>query len=177
MMNPSPNPSPSLTPSLTQTMAVAMTINGEPRQLLLDPWRSLLDVLRNEAGLTGTKKGCDVGDCGACTVVMDGVPVNACLVLGVEAQGSVIQTIEGLQPSPDTLHPLQHSFMQHGAAQCGFCTPGILMMAKALLDENPAPSEQEIRFGLAGNICRCTGYTKIIDAVSAAARQLRGEAA
>jgi aerobic-type carbon monoxide dehydrogenase small subunit (CoxS/CutS family) len=102
---------------------------------------------------------------------------NACLVLGVEAQGSVIQTIEGLQPSPDTLHPLQHSFMQHGAAQCGFCTPGILMMAKALLDENPAPSEQEIRFGLAGNICRCTGYTKIIDAVSAAARQLRGEAA
>jgi carbon-monoxide dehydrogenase small subunit len=171
------NPSPSLTPSLTQTMAVAMTINGEPRQLLLDPWRSLLDVLRNEAGLTGTKKGCDVGDCGACTVIMDGVPVNACLVLGVEAQGSVIQTIEGLQPSPDTLHPLQHSFMQHGAAQCGFCTPGILMMAKALLDENPAPSEQEIRFGLAGNICRCTGYTKIIDAVSAAARQLRGEAA
>lgn len=173
MMNPSPN----LTPSLTQSMAVAMTINGEPRQLLLDPWRSLLDVLRNEAGLTGTKKGCDVGDCGACTVIMDGVPVNACLVLGVEAQGSVIQTIEGLQPSPDTLHPLQHSFMQHGAAQCGFCTPGILMMAKALLDENPAPSEQEIRFGLAGNICRCTGYTKIIDAVSAAARQLRGEAA
>ena len=166
MMNPSPNPSP----SLKQSMAVAMTINGEPRQLLLDPWRSLLDVLRNEAGLTGTKKGCDVGDCGACTVVMDGVPVNACLVLGVEAQGSVIQTIEGLQPS-------QHSFMQHGAAQCGFCTPGILMMAKALLDENPAPSEQEIRFGLAGNICRCTGYTKIIDAVSAAARQLRGEAA
>jgi carbon-monoxide dehydrogenase small subunit len=177
MMNPSPNPSPSLTPSLTQSMAVAMTINGEPRQLLLDPWRSLLDVLRNEAGLTGTKKGCDVGDCGACTVIMDGVPVNACLVLGVEAKGSVIQTIEGLQPSPDTLHPLQHSFMQHGAAQCGFCTPGILMMAKALLDENPAPSEQEIRFGLAGNICRCTGYTKIIDAVSAAARQLRGEAA
>ena len=145
--------------------------------MLLDPWRSLLDVLRNEAGLTGTKKGCDVGDCGACTVIMDGVPVNACLVLGVEAQGRVIQTIEGLQPSPDTLHPLQHSFMQHGAAQCGFCTPGILMMAKALLDENPAPSEQEIRFGLAGNICRCTGYTKIIDAVSAAARQLRGEAA
>ena len=177
MMNPSPNPSPSLTPSLTQSMAVAMTINGEPRQLLLDPWRSLLDVLRNEAGLTGTKKGCDVGDCGACTVIMDGVPVNACLVLGVEAQGSVIQTIEGLQPSPDTLHPLQHSFMQHGAAQCGFCTPGILMMAKALLDENPAPSEQEIRFGLAGNICRCTGYTKIIDAVSAAARELRGETA
>jgi carbon-monoxide dehydrogenase small subunit len=177
MMNPSPNLSPNLSPSLAQTVAVAMTINGEPRQLLLDPWRSLLDVLRNEAGLTGTKKGCDVGDCGACTVIMDGVPVNACLVLAVEAQGSVIQTIEGLQPSPDTLHPLQHSFMQHGAAQCGFCTPGILMMAKALLDENPAPSEQEIRFGLAGNICRCTGYTKIIDAVSAAARQLRGEAA
>jgi carbon-monoxide dehydrogenase small subunit len=173
MMNPSPNPSP----NLPQSMAVAMTINGEPRQLLLDPWRSLLDVLRNEAGLTGTKKGCDVGDCGACTVIMDGVPVNACLVLGVEAQGSVIQTIEGLQPSPDALHPLQHSFMQHGAAQCGFCTPGILMMAKALLDENPAPSEQEIRFGLAGNICRCTGYTKIIDAVSAAACELRGETA
>ncbi len=152
---------------------VNLTINGEPAELAVEPHRSLLDALRVEGGLTGTKKGCDVGDCGACTVILDGRPVNACLVLAVECEGSTLQTIEGLQPDPDHVHPLQEAFMQCGAAQCGFCTPGVLMMAKALLDENPHPTEAEIRFALAGNICRCTGYTKIVEAVQrcAAARQ------
>jgi carbon-monoxide dehydrogenase small subunit len=153
---------------------IRVTINGEARELAVEPYRSLLDVLRNEAGLTGTKKGCDVGDCGACTVILDGHPVNSCLVLGVEVGGSRITTIEGLQPEPDRLHPLQENFIKYGGAQCGFCTPGVIMMAKALLDENPNPTESEIRFGLAGNICRCTGYTKIVEAVQATARQLSG---
>jgi carbon-monoxide dehydrogenase small subunit len=151
---------------------VAVTINGERQELELEPYRSLLDVLRNEVGLTGTKKGCDVGDCGACTVLLDGKPVNSCLVLGVEVAGCDVATIESLQSGPERLHPLQEAFMQHGAAQCGFCTPGFIMMAKALLDENPAPTEDEIRFGIAGNICRCTGYTKIVTAIQAAAKEL-----
>jgi carbon-monoxide dehydrogenase small subunit len=151
---------------------VEVTINGERHELAVEVYRSLLDVLRNEVGLTGTKKGCDVGDCGACTVLLDGKPVNSCLVLGVEVGGCEIVTIEGLQRGPEHLHPLQDAFMQHGAAQCGFCTPGFLMMAKALLDENPAPNEDEIRFGIAGNICRCTGYTKIVTAIQAAAKDL-----
>lgn len=152
---------------------VTMTVNGEERELAIPPSRTLLDVLRNEGGLTGTKKGCDVGDCGACTVMMDGKPVNACLVLGIEAEGAVIETIEGLQHAPDRPHLLQEKFMEHGGSQCGFCTPGIVMMAKALLDENPDPTDDEIRFALAGNICRCTGYTKIIDAVRATAETMR----
>lgn len=154
-----------------------LTINGEPTELAVEPNRSLLDALRFEAGLTGTKKGCDVGDCGACTVILDGRPVNACLVLAVECDGSVVQTIEGLQPDPERVHPLQEAFMQCGAAQCGFCTPGVLMMAKALLDENPRPTEAEIRFALAGNICRCTGYTKIVEAVQRCAASTSAEAA
>jgi len=154
---------------------VRATINGEARELAVEPYRSLLDVLRNEAGLTGTKKGCDVGDCGACTVILDGKPVNSCLVLGVEVKGCRIETIEGLQPGPDRLHPLQENFIRHGGAQCGFCTPGVLMMAKALLDENPDPTEGEIRFGLAGNICRCTGYTKIVEAIQATVREMGGK--
>jgi len=161
------------------TQALSLTINGEKRELTVEPYRSLLDMLRNDAGLTGTKKGCDVGDCGACTVILNGKPVNACLVLAVEVNGSEVVTIEGIQASPDKLHPLQDNFMRFGGAQCGFCTPGIIMMAKALLDENPNPTEADIRFGLAGNICRCTGYTKIIEAIQAAARELaagRGEA-
>ncbi|HSV77997.1 MAG TPA: (2Fe-2S)-binding protein [Ramlibacter sp.] len=144
---------------------INVTINGEERELAVLPHRSLLDTLRTDAGLTGTKKGCDVGECGSCTVLLDGTPVNACLVLAPEVEGRCVTTIEGLQPSPDQVAPLQEQFMQCGAAQCGFCTPGILMMAQHLLDHNAQPSREEIRFALAGNICRCTGYTKIIDAV------------
>jgi carbon-monoxide dehydrogenase small subunit len=149
-----------------------LTINGEALSLAVEGHRSLLDTLREEAGLTGTKKGCDVGDCGACTVILDGEPVNACLVLAVEARGAHVETIEGLQAGPDRLHPLQDAFMEHGASQCGFCTPGILLMAKSLLDRNLEPTDDDIRFGLSGNICRCTGYTKIFDAVRTAARRL-----
>jgi carbon-monoxide dehydrogenase small subunit len=150
---------------------IPVTINGEAHELAVEPYRSLLDVLRNEAGLTGTKKGCDVGDCGACTVILDGKPVNSCLVLAVEAKDSDVVTIEGIQPAPDQLHALQENMMKYGGSQCGFCTPGIIVMAKALLDENPNPTEDEVRFGIAGNICRCTGYTKIIEAILATARE------
>ena len=148
---------------------ITFSVNGEACEISVIPNRSLLDALRSEAGLTGSKKGCDVGECGSCTIIMNGKPVNACLVLAAEAQDAQIMTIEGLQSEDGALHPLQECFMQCGAAQCGFCTPGILVAAKALLDENPSPTTDEIRFAIAGNICRCTGYTKIIDAISAAA--------
>jgi aerobic carbon-monoxide dehydrogenase small subunit len=150
---------------------ISVTINGTETELAVEPYRSLLDVLRVEAGLTGTKKGCDVGDCGACTVILDGQPVNSCLVLGVEVDGAHIETVEGLAattPEGLQLHPLQDSFLEYGAAQCGFCTPGLLMAAKALWDENTAPTEDEVRFAIAGNICRCTGYVKIVHAILAA---------
>ena len=140
-------------------MKISLSVNGEKRELEIEPYRSLLDVLRNDAGLTGTKKGCDVGDCGACTVIVDGKPLNSCLMLGVEAQGCEVVTIEGIR------HPLQEKFMDLGGAQCGFCTPGMIMMAKALLDEKPHPTEEEVRFAIAGNICRCTGYTRIVEAI------------
>lgn len=151
---------------------IEFTANGEAREMAVDGCCSLLDALRDDVGLTGTKKGCDVGDCGACTVLVDGEPVNACLMLAVEAEGRTVETVEGLQPGVDTLHPLQDAFMRHGASQCGFCTPGILMMAKKLLDDNPRPTDEDIRFGLSGNICRCTGYTKIFDAIKSAAREM-----
>lgn len=154
---------------------LTMTVNGEARELTVDAHRSLLDALRNEAGLTGTKKGCDVGECGSCTVLLDGEPVCSCLVLAVEANGRDVVTIEGIQPASDKLHVLQDQFMRRGAAQCGFCTPGFIVAAKALLERNPRPSIDEIRFAIAGNICRCTGYTKIIEAIDAAAHELRGE--
>ena len=147
---------------------VAFTVNGEAREIVVAPNRSLLDALRTEAGLTGTKKGCDVGECGSCTVILNGEPVNACLVLALEAEGADITTVEGLQAADGTPHRLQDCFMQCGAAQCGFCTPGILVAAKALLDRNPAPTTDQIRFAIAGNICRCTGYSKIIDAIAMA---------
>lgn len=156
---------------MTRTL-LDCTINGEARSIATETHRSLLDCLREEAGLTGTKRGCDVGDCGACTVILNGQPVNACLVLAPEAEGAEILTVEGLQPGPDDLHPLQQAFMEHGAAQCGFCTPGILIMAKCLLDRNPLPTDAEIRWGLSGNICRCTGYTKIFDAIRSAGRRM-----
>ena len=140
--------------------------------LAVEGHRSLLDSLREEAGLTGTKKGCDVGDCGACTVIVDGEPVNACLMLAVEARGCEVRDRRGPAARPDALHPLQEAFMEHGASQCGFCTPGILLMARSLLERNPDPSDADIRFGLSGNICRCTGYTKIFDAIRSAARRM-----
>ncbi|MDQ2067900.1 (2Fe-2S)-binding protein [Xinfangfangia sp. CPCC 101601] len=156
---------------MTKTV-LDLVVNGESRSFAVEGHRSLLDALREEAGLTGTKKGCDVGDCGACTVILDGKPINACMILAVEAQGAQITTIEGLQASPDDLHPLQQAFMEHGASQCGFCTPGILIMAKHLLESNPLPTDEEIRFGLSGNICRCTGYTKIFDAIRTAGKRM-----
>ena len=156
---------------------VSFTVNGEARDIAVTPNRSLLDALRTEAGLTGTKKGCDVGECGSCTVILNGRPVNSCLVLAVEAEGAEITTVEGLQGSDGSLHRLQESFIQCGAAQCGFCTPGLLVAAKALLDENPSPTVDEIRFAIAGNICRCTGYTKILDAISLAAKTQTEEVA
>jgi carbon-monoxide dehydrogenase small subunit len=155
---------------------VSFIANGEPREIAVPSNRSLLDALRSEAGLTGAKKGCDVGECGSCTVIMNGRPVNACLVLAVEAEGAEITTVEGLQSPDGAVHPLQECFMQCGAAQCGFCTPGILVAAKALLDENPAPTVEEIRFAIAGNICRCTGYTKVIEAIAKAV-EIQQEAA
>ena len=154
---------------------VTATVNGDPVEYLADPRESLLDCLRDHLGLTGSKEGCGTGDCGACSVTVDGVLVCACLVLGVEAQGRQIETVEGLSQS-DGLHPLQRKFIEHAALQCGFCTPGILVAAKALLDRNPDPTETEIRFWLAGNLCRCTGYDKIIRAVQDAAAEMRGAA-
>ena len=151
-------------------MKIHVTINDEAYDREVAEHHTLLEFLRDDVGATGTKEGCAAGECGACTVILDGQPVNACLVLAVECEGSVLHTIEGLQPDPDHVHPLQEMFMQCGAAQCGFCTPGVLMMAKSLLDQNPHPSEAEIRFALAGNICRCTGYTKIVEAVQRCAQ-------
>jgi len=155
---------------------IALTVNGEKRELSVPPYRSLLDALRVDCGLTGAKRGCNAGDCGSCTVLFDGEPVNACLVLAAEADGATIVTVEGLQGADGRPSRLQENFMTYGAAQCGFCTPGVLMMAQALLQENPDPSEEEIRFALAGNICRCTGYAKIIDAIRATAGELQREA-
>ena len=154
---------------------VSTTVNGEAVEFLADTRDSLLDSLRDSLGLTGTKEGCGTGDCGACSVVVDGTLVCSCLMLGVEAQGKQIETIEGMA-NGDALHPLQRKFIEHAALQCGFCTPGILVASKALLEKNPDPSEEEVRYWLAGNLCRCTGYDKIIRAVMDAAEEMRGAA-
>jgi carbon-monoxide dehydrogenase small subunit len=151
---------------------VLTTINGEPAEFLCEPQLSLLDVLRDELDLTGSKEGCSSGDCGACSVTVDGRLVCSCLMLAVEADGRTIETIEGMAHGHE-LHPLQRKFLEHAALQCGFCTPGLLVAAKALLDRNPAPTETEARYWLAGNLCRCTGYDKIIRAVLDAAAELR----
>lgn len=152
---------------------VSTTINGDNVEFACEPNETLLDVLRNRLGLTGAKEGCGTGDCGACSVQVDGRLVCSCLVLGVEAEGREIDTVEGMANGTE-LHPLQAKFLEHAALQCGVCTPGFLIAAKALLEKNPDPTEEEIRFGLAGNLCRCTGYDKIVRAVQDAAKVMRG---
>ena len=152
--------------------AVEFSINGRKTQLSVGSNQTLLELLREQLDLTGTKRGCDSGDCGACTVLMDGQPVNACLILAAEVSGSDITTIEALGQY-NNLHPLQQAFVDYNAVQCGFCTPGMILMASALLDENPDPTEADIRQYLQGNLCRCTGYGKIVQAIQAAARRDR----
>ena len=156
-----------------QKYHIQSTINGDEINVLVETTQSLLDVLRDELHMTGTKEGCGTGDCGACSVTIDGILVCSCLVLGVEAGGKKIETIEGMADG-DKLHPLQEKFIEHVALQCGICTPGLLIAAKHLLEENPDPTEEEVRYGLAGNLCRCTGYQKIVEAVLDAAQEMRG---
>ena len=156
---------------MAKKLHITATINGEPAEFLCEGRHSLLEALRDTLRLTGAKEGCNNGNCGACTVIMNGVPVNSCVVLAAEAEGATIETVEGLAEQGH-LHPLQQCFLEGAALQCGICTPGFLMAAKALLDKNPEPSEQEIRFQLANNLCRCTGYDKIVRAVQAASKEL-----
>jgi len=151
---------------------IRLTVNGESYTVAVEPYESLLDVLRDKLSLTGTKKGCNRGDCGACTIIMDGKTVNSCLVLAVEADDKEVLTIEGLVNNGQ-LHPIQEAFVQYGAVQCGYCTPGMIMSAKALLDENPNPTEEEVKRAIGGNLCRCTGYVKIVDAVKKAAEVIQ----
>ena len=151
---------------MSEKMILRMKVNGKAVEARVDPTWTLLRVLREELGLTGTKEGCGQGDCGACTVIMDGKAVQACLVLALQAEGKEVETIEGLG-TPEKLHPLQASFLENGAIQCGFCTPGMLMSAVALLRKNPHPTEEEIKKGISGNLCRCTGYVKIIESIAA----------
>ena len=152
---------------------VQTNINGEPVDFLCETRQSLLEILRDVLGMTGTKEGCNDGNCGACSVIFDGRLVNSCLVLAVETHGKTVQTIEGVA-SPEGLHPIQQSFLENAALQCGICTPGFIMATKALLDQEPNPSEDRIRLWLAGNLCRCTGYDKIVRAVLATAKQMEG---
>jgi aerobic-type carbon monoxide dehydrogenase small subunit (CoxS/CutS family) len=155
---------------------LTLTVNGETRDVIVPAHKTLLEVLREDLGLTGTKHGCELGECGTCTVLVDGEPMLSCLALPVELQGRQIKTVEGMADGGQ-LHPLQQAFAELGAAQCGYCTPGILLTAEALLDDNPAPSRDEVRVALAGNLCRCTGYTKILDAVELAALRMKGASA
>jgi aerobic carbon-monoxide dehydrogenase small subunit len=158
---------------VTDRIIVSTTINGEPTEFLCDQRDSLLEALRERIGLTGAKEGCNNGNCGACAVILDGRLVNSCVVMAAEVEGSEITTVEGLAGS-NGLHPIQEVFLEEAALQCGICTPGFLVASKALLDHNPDPSEHEVRFWLAGNLCRCTGYDKIVRAVMKAAEQMRG---
>lgn len=154
---------------MAKKRVVETTINGNPVEFLAEPRQTLLEVLRDGLDLIGTKEGCSNGNCGACTVILDGRPVDSCLVLALEVAGASVETIEGLAPT-DGLHGIQQAFLEQAALQCGICTPGFIMSAKTLLDENPSPSEEEIRFHLAGNLCRCTGYDKIVRAVQQVAQ-------
>ncbi|MBF0524652.1 MAG: (2Fe-2S)-binding protein [Deltaproteobacteria bacterium] len=151
---------------------IHLKVNGDDYELAVAPHRTLNEVLREDLAFTGTKFGCGTGDCGACTVIMNGRNVSSCLTLAVEADGKDIMTIEGLAPSGEELHPIQEAFVTYGAIQCGFCTPGMIMSAKVLLDKNPNPDEPDIRAGLSGNLCRCTGYNKIVEAIEKAAHQM-----
>jgi carbon-monoxide dehydrogenase small subunit len=160
---------------MPQKQMVTTTINGEETTFICEPRQSLLEVLRDELGLTGTKEGCSNGNCGACSIILDGVLVDSCLVLAVEAEGKAVGTIEGVA-GPAALHPLQQKFLEHAALQCGICTPGIIVAAKALLEKNPHPTEHDARLWLAGNLCRCTGYDKIIRAVLDAAETMGAKA-
>jgi len=157
---------------------IRLTVNGESYEVLVEPYASLLDTLRDELHLTGTKKGCDEGDCGACTVILDGKTVTSCLVLVMDANGRGVLTVEGLagvgaQGRAPLLHPVQQAFMEHGGVQCGFCTPGLIMSAVGLLRENSNPTEEDVRYAIGGNLCRCTGYTRVVKAILAAAEAMR----
>ena len=154
---------------------IELKVNGELFKMQIEPRRTLLEVLRENLGFTGVKESCNKGDCGACTVLVDGKPVLSCLALAIEVQGKDILTVEGLADEDGTLHPIQQAFVDHGALQCGFCTPGMIMSAKALLDRNPSPTEDEIKEGISGNLCRCTGYIKIVEAIDAAAKSIGGK--
>ena len=151
---------------------VRFALNGKPVEVPVPPHWTLLRLLREKMGLTGTKEGCGIGECGACTVLLDGVPVHSCLLLAPKVEGRQVQTVEGLG-SRESLHPLQQSFVDHGAVQCGFCTPGILMSSKALIEKNPRPTKEEIKEAISGNLCRCTGYKKIVEAIEDAATKLK----
>jgi carbon-monoxide dehydrogenase small subunit len=151
---------------------ITLTVNGIEHELAVEPNRTLVDVLRYDLELTGTKKGCDMGECGSCTVILNGKPVNSCLVLAVQANGSEIMTIEGLKTA-EGLHPLQQAFVEKGAIQCGFCSPGMILSASHLLQKNPSPTEEEIRTALSGNLCRCTGYQKIVEAVQSVSKRAK----
>jgi carbon-monoxide dehydrogenase small subunit len=152
----------------TMKQIISFTLNGEAVQTEIEPNLTLLQLLRDRLGRTGTKEGCGMGDCGACTVLIEGAAINSCIFPAMEVEGKAVITIEGLADAEGNLHPLQRAFVEHGAIQCGFCTPGMILSAKALLDENHDPTEEEIRKGIAGNLCRCTGYVKIVEAVRAA---------
>lgn len=149
---------------------ITLNVNGKPYEVAVDTHRTLLEVLRKDIGLTGAKEGCGMGECGSCTVLMEGKPVLACLILAMDARDKEILTIEGLAGNGE-LHPLQKAFVEYGAVQCGFCTPGMILSAKALLDKNPSPSEEEVKSAIAGNLCRCTGYNKIVEAIMAVAKE------
>ena len=161
---------------LAGKVPISLIVNGEHTEIAFAPHKTLLEVLREDLGLTGTKHGCELGECGTCAVLMDGRPVLSCLVLGVACSGRSVSTVEGMADGP-TLHPLQRAFADLGAAQCGYCTPGLLLTAEALLHDNPSPTRQAIKEALAGNLCRCTGYIKIYEAVELAAAWMRGESA
>jgi len=152
---------------------IKLTVNGDEYSLSVDPWRTLNEVLREDLNLTGTKLGCGAGDCGACTVMVDGRTVSSCLTLAVCVDGKAVKTVEGLAPSGDKLHPIQVAFVKTGAIQCGFCTSGMEMAALNLLNRNPSPTEKEIRAGLSGHLCRCTGYNQIVEAISVAAEEMK----